>query len=230
MFFNITSSLFILIAVILTVFVFISLIGWWRGADNVLFPGLGLVVAVPAIIVFLLILTGLFVIIAAAVKPRTCAPAQTMENFEYSNDIFSGCGNGTLGLSVSMDPNNYNLKTDRFLKICINDADLTAIRDFVISSEMRRENLENSQSFQQANEQSQKTFRKFAAAYPMLGKIDDLYQDYVFNVEEIRRLRGECLKLHSQKPVGVADLALRKFIYACDEALRENFYLMFGSD
>jgi hypothetical protein len=43
-------------------------------------------------------------------------------------------------------------------------------------------------------------------------------------------LREECLSAQKGKINAAADLTLRKLIYACDEALKENFYLMFSGD
>lgn len=229
---NIVASILILIAVILSALTILALVGWWRGVDNVLFPGLGLIGAMPAIIVLLLILNIAFVVAAAVVKPKkeSLSESKTKQDFNYPNDIFSGCGNGTLTLLLVKDPNNYNENTDRRLKVCINKEDLAAIQDAAVSGRIDYRNLQSNEENQKAGEHNLKFFQKFASLYPMLGKIDDMYQDYVFAPEEIRNLREECLKLQAAKPNAAADLALRKFIYACDEALKDNFYLEFSSD
>ncbi len=229
---NIIASILIFIAVILSVLTIFALFGWWRGVDNVLFPGIGLVAAMPLIIVFLLILNIAFVVAAAAVKPKkeSAGESKSERVFDYPDDIFSGCGNGTLTLSLAEDPNNYNENTDRGLKICINDEDLAAVQDAVVSGRIDYRNLQSNQEHQKADERNREVFQKFASLYPMLGRIDDLYQDYVFAPGEIHKLREECLKLQNAKPSAAADLALRKFIYACDEASKDNFHLMFLSD
>ena len=126
---NIIASFLTLIAIVLSFLACLTLIGWWRGIDNVLFPGLGLVVAMPGLIVLLLILNIGLVIVTAAVKPRTESIRETSseQKFEYPNDIFGGCGNGVLDLSLAKNPDVYNPDTDYGLKICINDDDLEAI-------------------------------------------------------------------------------------------------------
>ncbi len=127
MFGSISSSLLILIAVILCILTIASLIVWLRdGSFNILLPGLGLIVSGPALIVFLLVLTIAFVIVAAIIKPQKEFASETRleQNFEYPNDIFGGCGNGVLDLSVTKDPNNYNPNTDRGLKVCFNQKTL----------------------------------------------------------------------------------------------------------
>lgn len=229
---NIIASLLILVAVILSGLVFISLIGWWRGVDNVLFPGLGIVAAMPAIIVLLLILNIGFVIAAGIVKPKKEFTSQIKneQNFDYPNDIFSGCGNGVLDLSLAKNPDKYDAKTDRALKICINYEDLFAIWDSVVPGRIDYQNLQHNKEYEKADENNKKVFQKFASLYPMLGRIDDMYQDYVFTPEEIQKLRDECLQLHAAGRNDVADLALRKLIYSCNEALKDKFYLKFSRD
>jgi len=202
------------------------------GGTSILLPGLGLIISTPALIVLFLILNIVVVIAAAITKPRREFVNKTTlkRNFKYSNNIFGGCGNGVLDLSLAKDPNNYNTDADRGLEICITDSDLTAVQDFVILGRIKYENLKSNEEFQKAAEHNRKIFQNFASEYPMLGRIDDIYQDYVFDFEEIQKLLDECLKLQSQKPNAAADLALRKLIYACDEALKENSYLVFSGD
>ena len=226
---NIIASILIFIAVILSVLTIFALFGWWRGVDNVLFPGLGLVAAMPVIIFFLLILNIAFVVVAAIIKPekKSSGESKAEQIFDCPNDIFSGCGNGTLGSLLVKDPNNYSKDTDRRLQVCINDEDLASLQDAVIPGRLDYRNLQNNEEQQEADRRNREIFQKFASLYPMLGKFDDMYQDYVFTPEEIHKLREECLILQSAKPDAAAVLALRKFIYICDEASKDNFYLKF---
>ena len=225
-------SILILFAVVLSILVFIFLIGWWRGVDNILFPGLGLVVAMPGLIVLLLILSIAFVVFAAYLKPKRDFVGETgkEQKFEYPNDIFGGCGNGTLDLSLAENPNKYNAKTDRALKICINYDDIFAIQDAVVSGRIDYQNLQNNAEYKDADENNRKVFQEFALLHPMLSRINDMYRDYVFSPDEIQKLREECLKLKSTSQNAAADLALRKFIFACDEALKDNSFLVLSSD
>ncbi|CAA9421754.1 MAG: hypothetical protein AVDCRST_MAG74-3293 [uncultured Pyrinomonadaceae bacterium] len=64
----------------------------------------------------------------------------------------------------------------------------------------------------------------------MLGRINYIFDDYIFTPDEVGKLREECLQLKAAKPDSAADLPLRKLIHACDEALKENSYLMFSAD
>ncbi len=230
---NIIATFLILIAIVLSLLTCIALIGWWRGIDSVVFPGLGLVVAMPAIIVSLLVLNGGFVVAAAAVKPRRESFSETRleQKFEYPNDIFGGCGNGVLDLSIAEDPKNWGQNpNDYHLKVCINYDDLDSIHDVFAPGIIKSENYERGVNYQKVVEENRNILQKFALKYPMLGRIEDMYEDYVFTPDEVEKLREECLLLKAAETDSTADLALRKLIYACDEALKENSYLMFSSD
>ncbi|CAN5592027.1 hypothetical protein BH18ACI3_BH18ACI3_07040 [soil metagenome] len=65
---NVVSTILILIAIVLTLLTLLALIGWLSGVDNVLLPGLGLIVSVPILFVLLLILDTGVIIVAALVK------------------------------------------------------------------------------------------------------------------------------------------------------------------
>ncbi len=55
-----------LMIAVLTLIVFIGVLGiWMKGADSLAFPGLGLVVATPVVLVLLLVFESLMVLLAA---------------------------------------------------------------------------------------------------------------------------------------------------------------------
>ena len=64
----------------------------------------------------------------------------------------------------------------------------------------------------------------------MLGRIWTMYEDFVFRLEELPQLRGECVKLKSETTQPEAVKALRKLIYACDEAAKRGFSLILSGD
>jgi uncharacterized membrane protein len=183
---NTIASLIILIAVVQSVLVVISLVGWWRGVDNVAFPGLGLIVATPAIIVLFLILNVIFVIAAAFIKPPKDSVSETRaeQDFEYPNDIFSGCGNGTLTLSLAKNPDDYDAKTDRWLYVCINDDDLEAISLMIFEVETGKPYIDAEHILKKRND-DRELFRRLFPAYPMLGRINYIFEDMVFTPEEV---------------------------------------------
>ncbi len=54
------------ITAVLTLIIFIGVLGiWMKGADSLAFPGLGLVVATPVVLVLLLVFESLMVLLAA---------------------------------------------------------------------------------------------------------------------------------------------------------------------
>lgn len=229
---SIIASLFILIAVALLLFAIFILVTWmWRGGDGILFPGLGLIVSTPAFVILLLILAIGSIIVAGAVSPKkdNISQTETTQNFDYPNDIYSGCGNGTLDLSLEKNLGTYNEKTDRRLNICINDDDIESILDTVVAGRKTFENLDH-EEFQKAVAYNKELQGNFASRYPFLGRINDMYEDYSFSPEELPKLREECLKLLDQPHSKAANLALRKFLHACDEAIKGDYYLMFYCD
>lgn len=67
---NAISSLLTLVAILISVLTIVFLIMWWRGVDAIAFPGLGLIVATPIIIVLLLIVEVVIVFLATLGKAR----------------------------------------------------------------------------------------------------------------------------------------------------------------
>ena len=64
--------------------------------------------------------------------------------------------------------------------------------------------------------------------YPMLGRIQDHYDDYRFTLEETMALRMECMAIAQICHHKPAFLTLRKLIYICDAAIEKGmgFWLM----
>jgi hypothetical protein len=73
-------------------------------------------------------------------------------------------------------------------------------------------------------------FRKALPEYPMLAEIWDIYADAAFLPEEVPQLRSECLRVKSETTQPEALKALRKLVYACDEAAKRGFCLLLSSD
>lgn len=200
--------------------------------DSILFPNIGIIAATPGIIVLLLILNIAVVVVSAIVKPNKelVDSAAVNRDFEYSNDIFNGCPNGTLTLSLAKNPDVYNEETDRPLRVCINYEDIEAIEDAAVSGRLKYDDSATPEQRQKTIEENKKTYEKFASAYPFVARIKDMYEDYDFAPEEVVKLREECLNLRARKPSAEAERALRKLIYACDEALKDNYHLKFICD
>lgn len=228
---NLTSILILLAILLLILSILLLVLSLSKDGFSILFPGLGIVISGNLVTIILLILSAVLTVVAESVraKPDHTNSAQYKQNFEYPNDIFSGCGNGTLDLSLKKNPDVYNEKTNRHLQICINDEDIEAILDTVVSGRKTFENLDH-EEFQKAVAYNKKLYGKFASQYPFLGRVNDMYEDYSFSPEELPKLREECLKLLNQTHSKTANIALRKFLYACDKAIEGDFYLMFYCD
>jgi hypothetical protein len=62
------------------------------------------------------------------------------------------------------------------------------------------------------------------------GQIWDVYEDAAFLPEELPQLRSECLQVKSETTQPQAAKALRKSIYACDEAAERGYCLLLTGD
>lgn len=58
----------ILVAILISVLATSLLIGWWKGADSIALPGLGLIIATPLLAVALLVAEAVIIFIASLVK------------------------------------------------------------------------------------------------------------------------------------------------------------------
>src|ERR1043165_28972 len=145
-------------------------------------------------------------------------------------DIFSGCGNGTLDIAVVQNPDSWNEGAgDRYIGVCFNDGDWGSIfRDVLHCSEGQP--YVQGEDINEYGERNRRLFQQSIPDYPMLSRIFDMYEDYVFTPEEVEMLREECLKEKSFAATAAADLGLRKLIYACHEASKEGRSLMFVCD
>jgi hypothetical protein len=145
------------------------------------------------------------------------------------SDIFSGCGNGVLDISISrgIAENNNDWDTsrgDRWLNVCINDDDLEAI-SLEIFRLVTGKPYNGKENILKLRNDDRQWFARTFPEFPMLGRINYIYEDAYFNAEEVQGLREECVKIKSSATNPSADLGLRKLIYSCDEAIKFGFCL-----
>ena len=145
---------------------------------------------------------------------------------EMETDIFSGCGNGTLLLIACQDPDNFHPDKDFNTKICINDGDLEDIYLHMFHLTEGKPYKEKDPIHWKLNGESKLLFPEF----PMLNRIDFMYSDFIYNPEEVKKLREESIKIKSITSSEVSDLAFRKLIYACDKTLEVGLYLLLSCD
>jgi hypothetical protein len=79
-------------------------------------------------------------------------------------------------------------------------------------------------------ERNRKMFQQSIPDYPMLARIFDMYEDYIYIPEEVIELRNECFHLKTKMTEPNAIKALRKLIYACTEVSKTRCNLMFVCD
>lgn len=72
--------------------------------------------------------------------------------------------------------------------------------------------------------------RELDTDFPMLGRIWSVYDECVFLPDDVSTLRGECVKLAPETAQPEAVRALRKLLYACDEATKRGFGLILTGD
>ena len=65
---NLISAFLTLVAILISVLTISLLIIWWKGVDSIAFPGLGLLIATPLLVLLLLIIEVVVVFIAILMK------------------------------------------------------------------------------------------------------------------------------------------------------------------
>lgn len=141
-----------------------------------------------------------------------------------NEDLFDGFENGSHHLYVVCEPNwrPYDSGDARYLELDFHVSDWEALFWDVLGCPKFDLN--------ESSERNREMFQQAIPEYPMLSRIWDNYEDYVFTPEEIEKLRNECLQIKAGVAEANAARALRKLIYACDEASKAGCNLMFVCD
>lgn len=141
-----------------------------------------------------------------------------------NSDLFDGFRNGSHHLWIVCEPNwrPYDGGDARYLELDFHTSDWEALfRDMLGCPEYDRN---------ETQERNRELFRQSVADFPMLSEIFDQYEDYSYDGRAIERLRNECRLLQSRATDAKANKALRKLIYACDEAISAGCALMLVCD
>jgi hypothetical protein len=146
-------------------------------------------------------------------------------------DIFGGRGNGTLHLCVVRTLGEWNDSAgDRYLKVDFNSRNWASIFFETLHCHPEWTPYVEGEDINDHTERNRQLFQQSIPDYPLLGRIFQMYEDYVFSPEELGGLREECLKVKAIVQSPAADLGLRKLIYACDEASKHGLHLVFSCD
>lgn len=145
-------------------------------------------------------------------------------------DMFEGCGNGTLHIAVVHDPAQWSEDAgDRDIRICFNSDDWESV--FLKSLHCPvREPYSQGEDVNDWKERNRICFQRAIPQFPMLGRIFDMYEDYLFTPSEVEQLRAECLKAKAVALNPRANLGLRKMIHACEVASKDGFHLLLSCD
>jgi hypothetical protein len=151
----------------------------------------------------------------------------------YGADIF-GSGNGVLHIAVTHEIDESGkswdiTKGDRWLNVCLDDEDLEAVSLEVFRLATGKP-YDGSDNILKLRNHDRQLFARLAPEFPMLSRVNYIYEDVFFNVEEVALLRDECFNIRSVTKNSAVDLGLRKLLYSCDEALQVNLCLELSCD
>ncbi len=156
------------------------------------------------------------------------ATPEQMTGTNYPNEDLKGATNGSLHIFVVSEAERWR-ENGRFLEIGFNDSDWEALFLDVLHCPVMEPRAEG-ETYVKHLEQYQKEFQQSIPACPMLGRIWDIYEDVAYTPEEVKQLCEECLKIQVATTSPSALRALRKLIFACDEALKVGQALFLASD
>ena len=135
-------------------------------------------------------------------------------------DLFDGRENGSLHIFLARDPERWAVAEDTVVvRFDFHPEDWHALFVDVLHA-----------AAQGPPEWVREEFREATTDYPMLGRIWSVYDECLFFPDDLSELRGECVKLKSETTQPEAVKALRKLIYACDEAAKRGFSLILSGD
>ena len=149
-----------------------------------------------------------------------------------NSDLFDGFGNGSLHLYVVCAPGwkPYDSGDARYLDLDFHVTDWEALFLGFLNVPAPWVPYVEGEAVTEHHEKSRKNFHESLPDFPMLRRIFDMYEDYRFDVTEVEALRQECATLMSRTPDPAANIALRKLLYGCDNALHAQCDLMFVCD
>lgn len=140
-------------------------------------------------------------------------------------DLFDGFRNGSHHLWIVCEPNwrPYDGGGDaRYLDLDFHTSDWEALFRLMLGCP--------EYDLNQTKERNRELFHQSIPDFPMLAEIFDNYEDYSYNGSDMERLRNECHLLLSRATHANGNKALRKLLYACDEAAKAGCALMLVCD
>ena len=148
-----------------------------------------------------------------------------------NRDLFDGFGNGSLHMGVQRDSDWSGIESNDglYLNLDFHFSDWEALFINVLKFPGWDEYIQGEDVFEH-HERNRKKFQENIPQYPLLARILDMYEDYLFSPFETIHLRKECETIKAATTNVDAVRALRKLILGCDEAIKRDFYLYFSCD
>jgi hypothetical protein len=148
---------------------------------------------------------------------------------EHAEDEM-GIGAGGQELVLRRHPSGaWNESTDRALGIYLGGHEWSALFRQVLSCP-EGPPFKPGDILDEWKTKHQAEFQESIPDYPMLGRIWDTYIDVVYQPEEIKQLREECLRVQASTLNENALAGLAKLVQACDEASKLGSGLLLLSD
>lgn len=152
---------------------------------------------------------------------------QRLEISEPDEDL-KGAVNGSLHIYKVRDDQSWR-ENGCFLEMGFDDSDWGALFLGVLHCPVLGTRAEN-ENYVEHLELYRKKFQQAIPLYPMLGRIWSIYEDVAYTHDEVKQLYKECLAVQSSTTDPHALRALRKLVYACDEALKSGMGLFLAGD
>ena len=147
--------------------------------------------------------------------------------------VAEGFGNGSLHPYVVRNPVSYwddgYHKDDFYVGFDFHWVDWEALFWGALNAAERDEYVQG-EDIIEFHERNRRKFEESIPEYPLLGRIFDMYEDAVYEAEEVNQLREECLKAREGTEHAGAIKAANKLILACDKASERGLGLRLISD
>jgi len=156
----------------------------------------------------------------------------TAPGSQNNSDLFDGFRNGSLHIHLVSQPDyffNEETQDARYIELDFHAGDWEALFFNALHCPARDE-YETGEDITEYHERNRRKFAQSIPTNPMLGRIFDMYEDYLYTLDEVPRLRVECLKVMATVRDSEALKALRKLVFACDQASSGGFHLAFTCD
>lgn len=139
---------------------------------------------------------------------------------------------GRLSIYLVSDPTEWHGgvdRGDRYLQLYLDGPEWEALFFDTLGCPEPEPYIEG-ENPEEADNRLRVKFQQAIPQYPMLSRLWDPYRHAGYNLDQVKRLRDECLKIQSDANNSWASAALGKLIQACEEAIMNRQGLFFVAD